>query len=205
MYLIGLTGGIASGKSVVAERLHERGAVVVDADALAREVVEKGSPALARIRTEFGPDVIDDNGALDRAALGSIVFADPKKRAILNGITHPQVWQLAAAQIRQADERDAHAVVVYDVPLLVEAATDRPINFDIIVVVHAETATRVDRLMSLRSMTREEATHRINAQASEAERLAVADVVIDSNGTLHETLAQADELWEMASAAAMSV
>jgi len=192
MLLIGLTGGIASGKSVVAARLKELGAVHVDADVLAREVVEPGTPGLAAIEREFGPSVIAADGTLNRPALGSIVFSDPDKRLALNAITHPAVWQRAKELFAAADP---DAVVVYDVPLLVEAATDRPIKFDLVVVVNASTATRMQRLIELRGMTREEATHRLNSQASDTERLAIADVVIDSNGTLDETLAQVDMLW----------
>jgi dephospho-CoA kinase len=204
MYLMGLTGGIASGKSVVAKRLAEHGAVHVDADVLAREVVEPGTTGLAAIAERFGPSVIAPDGTLDRPALGAIVFSDPEARADLNAITHPAVWARAKELFAAAEAADPNAVVVYDVPLLVEASSSRPMRFDLIVVVHAETETRLQRLIELRGMTRQEAAHRVNSQASDAERLAIADVVIDSNGTLAETLAQADALWAMAAAAAMS-
>lgn len=204
MYLIGLTGGIASGKSVVAERLASHGAVVVDADVLARKVVEPGTPGLARIVREFGPSVIDREGALDRAALGAIVFTDPERRAALNAITHPEIQKLGTALFAAAAAADPYAVGVYDVPLLVEAAHEHPREYDLVVVVHADADTRLHRMMELRGMTREEATHRLNSQASDTERLAIADVVIDSSGTLEHTLEQADELWEMASASARS-
>jgi dephospho-CoA kinase len=148
--------------------------------------------------------VIADDGTLDRPALGSIVFADPEARADLNAITHPAVWARAKELFAAAEAADRNAVVVYDVPLLVEASSSRPMRFDLIVVVHADTETRLQRLVELRGMTRQEAAHRVNSQASDAERLAIADVVIDSNGTLAETLAQADALWAMAAAAAMS-
>lgn len=204
MYLIGLTGGIASGKSVVARRLAEHGAVHVDADALAREVVEPGTPGLAAIAAQFGAEVIAADGCLDRAALGAIVFREPEKRLALNAITHPAVWALARERFEAAEAVDPRAVVVYDVPLLAEAAADRPMRFDLVVVVHADRQTRLNRMVELRGMTREEATHRLNSQASDTERLAIADVVIDSNGTLDETLTQADELWAMAHAAALA-
>lgn len=204
MYLIGLTGGIASGKSVVARRLAEHGAVHVDADALAREVVEPGTLALAAIAQQFGAEVIAADGSLNRAALGAIVFSEPEKRLALNAITHPAVWSLARDRFDAAEAADPRAVVVYDVPLLAEAAADRPMRFDLVVVVHADRETRLHRMVELRGMTREEATHRLNSQASDTERLAIADVVIDSNGTLDETLAQADELWAMAHAAALA-
>jgi len=201
VYLIGLTGGIASGKTVVARRLAEHGAIHIDADQLAREVVEPGTPALARIAQEFGASVIAEDGTLDRAALGAIVFGDSEKLARLGQITHPAVRDRAAELIRKAEEADPDAIVVYDVPLLVEAAVDKVHSFDLVVVVHADTRTRLERLVSLRGYDREEAAHRLNSQASDAERLAVADVVIDSNGTLEHTLAQADALFEQARAA----
>jgi len=195
MILIALTGGIASGKSVVARRLAELGAVHVDADVLAREVVEPGTPGLARIAEEFGSGVIAADGTLDRAALGAIVFSQPERRLALNAITHPAVWSRAIELFDAASAADPDAVVVYDVPLLVEASADRPISFDLVVVVHASTPTRMQRLIDLRGMTREEATHRLNSQASDAERLAIADVVIDSDGELQQTLDQVDALW----------
>ena len=204
MYLIGLTGGIASGKSVVAKRLAEHGAVHVDADVLAREVVEPGTDGLARIAAEFGPSVIGEDGTLDRPALGAIIFSDPERRAMLNSITHPAVWQRAEELFERAEANDPNAVVVYDVPLLVEASENRPMTFDLVVVVHASRETRIDRLVELRGMTREEATHRLNSQASDSERLALADLVIDSDGSLDATLEQADDLWEMALASAVS-
>ena len=204
MYLIGLTGGIASGKSVVAQRLASHGAVVVDADVLARRVVEPGAPGLTRIAEEFGSSVINDDGTLNRAALGAIIFPDPQRRGALNAITHPEILRLGNELFAQANAADPFAVGVYDVPLLAEAAHDRPRKYDLVVVVHADTDIRLHRMMELRGMTREEATHRLNSQASDAERLAIADVVIDSNGTLERTLEQADELWAMAAASARS-
>jgi len=192
VYLIGLTGGIASGKTVVARHLAGLGATHIDADELARLVVEPGEPALERIKEEFGPDVIDAHGRLDRAALAAIIFADPERRATLNAITHPAVKSRARAII---DAAAPDAVVVYDVPLLIEAGVDAEHAFDLIVVVHADTETRIRRLIELRGLTREEAVHRLNSQASDTERLAVADVVIDANGTVEDTLAQTDRLW----------
>lgn len=196
MYLIAVTGGIASGKSAVSRSLASRGAVQVDADAVAREVVEPGTDALAQIAEDFGPAVIAADGTLDRPALGAIVFSDPERRAHLNAITHPAVWWRVRELFDEAEARDPNAVVVYDVPLLVEASVDRPLRFDLVVVVDADAATRVQRLVDLRGMTREEAARRIAAQASDAERLAIADVVIDANGTLASTEEQVDRLWE---------
>ena len=196
MYLIGLTGGIASGKSVVAARLAERGAVVVDADAVAREVVEPGTPALAAIADHFGVGVLSADGTLDRPALGAIVFSDPEQRLVLNDITHPAVWKRTKELVAQAEAHDPNAIVVYDVPLLLEGNGKRPLEFDLVVVVNASAATRLRRLVELRGLTEEEAQHRLNSQATDSERLAIADVVIDSDGELQETLQQADGLWE---------
>jgi len=195
MYLIGLTGGIASGKSLVSTRLAELGATIVDADVLAREVVEPGTDGLAQIARHFGPEVLLADGTLNRPALGAIIFADPEQREKLNSITHPAVWRRARELFDQAA---ADEVVVYDVPLLVEGAKGRQLDFDLIVVVDASADTRLRRLVQLRGMTREEAGHRLNSQASDAERLAVADVVIDNNGTVEATIEQVDALWAKA-------
>ncbi|MEY9953460.1 dephospho-CoA kinase [Leifsonia sp. EB34] len=194
MQLIGLTGGIASGKSTIASRLAKLGAVVVDADRIAREVVEPGTPALAEIAASFGPGVIAPDGSLDRPALGAIVFGDPDALQKLNGITHPAVLAASTARFEAAAAADPAAIVVYDVPLLVESANEYP--FDLVVVAHADAATRIDRLVRLRGMDRAEAERRIGSQASDEERLAVADVVIDTDGALDRTLEQVDELWE---------
>ena len=202
MYLIGLTGGIASGKSVVAKRLAEHGAIVVDADVIAREVVEPGSRGLAEIEAEFGSSVIAADGSLDRPALGAIIFADPAAREALNAITHPAVWRRSRELFAAAAEADPTAVVVYDVPLLAEGT--RTAEFDLVVVVHAHETTRLGRMVELRGMTEAEASRRIASQATDAERLAIADVIIDSDGDLADTMRQADELWDRARAAALS-
>jgi dephospho-CoA kinase len=193
--LIALTGGIASGKSTVAARLAEHGAVVVDADQSAREVVEPGTPALKAIAQRFGPSVIQSDGSLDRAALGAIVFADQASRLALNAIVHPAVWQRALELFSEISARDPNAIIVYDVPLLVEAASGRPLHFDRVVVVHAPVQERIRRLVELRGFSEQDAAARVNAQAADDERLAVADVVINATGSLEETLRQADELW----------
>ena len=196
VYLIGLTGGIASGKTVVARRLEELGAKRVDADQLARDVVAAGTPGLAAITERFGVGVIAPDGTLDRAALGAVIFQDPGARLALNGITHPAIRELSSRLFAELADRDPDAVVVYDVPLLAEALRDPGYHrFDLVVVVDASTETRVRRLVELRGLNREEALHRLNSQATNAERLAIADVVIDSNGTLEETIEQADALW----------
>lgn len=193
MYLIGLTGGIASGKSTVARWLAEHGAVHIDADQLAREAVEPGTEALAQIVHEFGDRVINADGTLNRAALGAVVFADESMRLHLNQIVHPAVRRLSAQRIAAAGADNADAVVVYDVPLLVEAAVDHP--FDRIVVVQSDAQTRIDRLVRLRGLSPAEAALRIGSQAADAERLAIADVVIDTNGSLAHTREQTDALW----------
>ena len=194
MLLVGLTGGIASGKSVVAARLGEHGAVVVDADRIAREVVEPGTPALRRIAEEFGPGVIAADGTLDRAALGAIVFADEAARGILNSITHPAIRELSHERFAEAGAADADAIVVYDVPLLSEARGKD--EFDIVVVVSAPEEVRIERMVSLRGMSRDEAEKRIRSQVPEADRRALADLIIESGGTLDETMAQADDVWQ---------
>lgn len=197
VYLIGLTGGIASGKTVVANRLEELGATRVDADQLARDVVAAGTAGLTAIADRFGAGVIAADGTLDRPALGAVIFQDPDARHALNAITHPAIRELSSRLFAEAGERDPDAVVVYDVPLLVEASRDPNFHeFDLVVVVSASVETRLDRLVALRGLTRAEAQHRLASQATETERLAIADVVIDSDGSLEETLVQADVLWE---------
>ena len=195
MKLIGLTGGIASGKSTVASRLVEHGAVLVDADILAREVLEPGTPGLAEVERVFGPSVIAPDGSLNRPALGAIIFADSAQREALNAITHPAIWKRAKELFEAATAENPDVVIVYDVPLLAEAAADRPMKFDLIVVVQADIEKRIERMVELRGMSRAEAEGRLRAQASDEERLRFADLVIDSNGTLEHTLEQVDELW----------
>jgi len=194
MPLIALTGGIASGKSTIARRLAERGAVIVDADALVREVQEPGSPVLAALADEFGADIIRDDGSLDRAALGARAFGDPERVARLNAIVHPAVRDLSHRRFREAFAADPDALVVYDVPLLVEARAEDA--WDLVVVAHAPAPVRRERLVALRGMSEEEAAGRIAAQVGDEERLRVADVVIDTAGTIEETLRQTDELWD---------
>jgi dephospho-CoA kinase len=195
MLVVALTGGIASGKSTVAKRLVEHGAVLVDADKVAREVVEPGTAGLAAIAERFGSGVIDADGRLNRPALGAIIFSDEQSRLDLNAITHPAVWRRATELFAAAEATNPDAVVIYDVPLLVEASGDRPLNFDRVVVVHADRDERMRRLVDIRGLSTREAASRIDAQAGDAERLAVADVVIDANGTLAQTLEQVDALW----------
>jgi len=193
MPLIALTGGIASGKSTIARRLEEHGAVIIDADQIVRDVQVPGSPVLQQIAEAFGDDLIDESGALDRAALGSRVFSDPAALARLNGLVHPAVRVESKRRMDAALADNVDAVVVYDVPLLVEARADDP--WDTIVVAHAPAEVRLRRLIELRGMQPQAAQDRIDAQASDEKRLAVADVVIETAGTMDETMAQVDALW----------
>ncbi|MDQ1642664.1 MAG: dephospho-CoA kinase [Actinomycetota bacterium] len=188
---VGLTGGIGSGKSAVAELLSSYGAVIVDADVLAREAVAPGSPGLARVVEEFGPDVLAGDGSLDRARLAGLVFADPDRRAALNAIVHPYVRRRSEELTAAAPEG---AVVVQVVPLLVE--NDLQGGYDVVVVVDASDEVQEQRLVGLRGMTPEDARARIAAQAGREERRAAADVVIDNDGTRAELEEQVRELWD---------
>jgi len=195
MRVFGLTGGIASGKSIVAGRLAEHGAVIVDSDVLARDAVAPGTPGLAAIAAEFGPRVLTPEGALDRAALAGIVFSDDAARARLNGILHPEIARLGDERIVAAAAIDPDVVIVYDIPLLAEAGPRRRAGFESVIVVHAPLEERLRRMVEHRGMSEEEALGRIAAQATDEERLAIADVVIDNGGPVEETLRQVDELW----------
>lgn len=188
---VGLTGGIGSGKSEVSRRLAEKGAVLIDSDALAREVVAPGTEGLAKIVEEFGAGVLTEEGTLNREKLGSIVFSDPEKLAKLNAITHPLIGA-RSAELQDAAPEDA--VLLFDVPLLTENGL-KPL-YDLVVVVDAPVETQLARLTGLRGMSEEEARKRIAAQATREQRLAIADRVIDNSGTLERLAEQVDELWE---------
>jgi dephospho-CoA kinase len=187
---VGLTGGIGAGKSAVAERLAERGAVIIDADRLARDVVAAGTDGLAEVVAAFGPEVVGADGELDRPALGKRVFADEGARRRLEAIIHPRVRARTAELFAGAAD---DAVVVNDVPLLVE--TGLAATYHLVLVVSASEATRTRRLIDTRGMTAEEAAGRISAQAGDEQRRAAADVVIDNEGGLAELDAQVDRLW----------
>lgn len=187
---IALTGGIASGKSAVADLLAERGAIIIDADVLAREVVEPGTPGLDAIETRFGAGVLTPDGTLDRAALGRIVFADPDARADLESITHPAIreraeWLRAAAP--------SGAVVIDVIPLLVEAGLAG--RFDTVVVVDTDEETQLARLRARNGLSREDALARLDAQASRGRRLAAADLVVENTGDLDALRRRVAVLW----------
>lgn len=190
---VGLTGGIGSGKSAVSALLAGLGATVVDADAIAREVVSPGSPALAEIVGEFGEGVIGPDGALDRPAMAAVVFADPSARKRLEAIIHPRVRARAAELEAAARQADTSAVVVHDVPLLVE--TGQQGKYDVVLVVDVPTEVQVQRLVSTRGMDEAEARSRIAAQADRQDRLAVADVVVDNSGTLDDLARRVEQVW----------
>ena len=193
MPLVALTGGIASGKSTIARRLAELGAVIVDADQVVRDVQQPGSPVLDAIAAEFGVGMLRADGSLDRAGLGTRVFGDAAAVQRLNAIVHPAVRVESKRQFDAAFAADPDAVVVYDVPLLAEARLGDP--WDLIVVAHAPADVRAQRLVELRGLTDADAAARIGSQVSDDERLRIADVVIDTAGSIAHTLAQVDELW----------
>lgn len=190
MLTVGLTGGIGAGKSAVAKRLARCGALIVDADRLAREVVEAGTDGLAAVVATFGPEVLGAGGQLDRPALGARVFGDEAARRELEGIIHPRVRARTAELIAQAPP---DAIVVNDVPLLVEAGLAP--TYHLVIVVEAEPEMRIKRLIETRGMTEEQAAARIAAQTNDEQRTAVADVVLDNNFSLGELNARVDHLW----------
>jgi len=191
---VGLTGGIASGKSSVAEQLAARGAVVVDADVLAREVVEPGTPGLAAVVERFGEEVLRE-GRLDRPRLGALVFSDPQARRDLEQIIHPAV-RARAAELEARAAPDA--VVVQVIPLLVE--TGQAGDFDVLVVVDLPPATQLARLVARNGLDPEQARARVAAQASREERVAVANQVLDNSGTPEELAEQVGQLWSVLAA-----
>ena len=199
MITVGLTGGIGSGKSEVARLLAAHGAVVVDADALAREAVEPGTPGLAAVVAEFGPEVLAADGSLDRAALGRVVFGDDARRAALEAIVHPYVGRRSAELMAAAAPG---SVVVYDVPLLVEKGLQD--GYDVVVVVDAADDVRLHRLVDQRGMPAEDAQARMATQASRTQRLAVADEVVANDAGLDALAERVDDLWAVLAARAGS-
>ena len=196
MYLVGLTGGIAAGKSTVAARWVELGAREIDADLIARQVVMPASVGLSAVKSRFGEEIVREDGNLDRAALGALVFNNERARKDLEAILHPLVKARTAELIAAATED----IVIYTVPLLVEAKVDH--NFDYVVTVEAPESERIDRLIATRGMTREQATARIKAQASAAERANQADFILNSNQPLKALIKQAELLYRQFEAAA---
>ncbi|MFC4497350.1 dephospho-CoA kinase [Streptomyces ovatisporus] len=200
MLKVGLTGGIGAGKSEVSRLLDSLGAVIVDADKIAREVVEPGTPGLAAVVEEFGTEILTPQGTLDRPKLGSVVFADSDRLAALNAIVHPLVGERSAeleqeaAEAEQAGGQESPAVVVHDVPLIAENGL-APL-YDLVLVVDASPGTQLERLKRARGMSQEEAAARMAAQATRAERLAVADIVIDNDGTLEALETRVREVWD---------
>jgi dephospho-CoA kinase len=192
LLLVGLTGGLASGKSTVAALLARRGAIVVDADELSRRAVAPGAPGLARIVETFGHEVVDDRGGLDRAALAAIVFADEKKRRALESIVHPEVFHLLDRVVD--GYRATDAVVVFDAPLIVETGFDRVC--DLVVVVSSPEEAQVARVARTREMSEDQARARIASQASPAEREERADIVVRNDGTIEHLEEQVEALWK---------
>jgi dephospho-CoA kinase len=190
VFRVGLTGGIGAGKSEVSRRLAAQGAVLIDADAIAREVVAPGTPGLAEVVAAFSPGVLLPDGSLDRPRLGDIVFSDATLRTRLNSIVHPRV----GAQMRVLEEAAGQgAIVVHDVPLIAE--NNLSASYDLVVVVDVPPRIQLDRLIRLRGMTREQARARIAAQASREQRLAIAGIVIENSSSLAELDRQVGELW----------
>lgn len=187
--LIALTGGIGSGKSTVARRWVELGATEIDADLLAREVVKPGTPGLAAVVAAFGSGVLLADGSLDRAELAKIAFESSDQRQRLEGILHPRIQDMALSKVENAS-----GIVVYTIPLFVESKSK--LKFDKVVAISCDEAVRVERLVTTRGMTKAEAQLRIQAQASDQEREAVADIVIDSNCSMPELLAKSDEVFK---------
>ena len=190
MLKVGLTGGIGAGKSEVSKLLVEHGAVLIDADRIAREVVAPGTPGLAAVVDAFGEDVLAEDGSLDRPRLGSVVFADPERLAVLNSIVHPLVGA-RSQELESAAAEDA--VVVHDVPLLTENGL-APL-YDLVIVVDASPETQLDRLVGLRGMTEQDARARMAAQATREKRLEIADIVIDNDVPLDELRRRVRDVW----------
>ncbi|GAA3615669.1 dephospho-CoA kinase [Marihabitans asiaticum] len=192
MLHLGLTGGIGSGKSTVARRLAELGAVVVDADQVAREVVAKGEPALAQIAERFGDHLLTEEGELDRPALGRVVFGDPAALRDLEAITHPAIWE-RTARLREQARAEGARVLVHDMPLLLEK--DMGAQYHLVLVVDTSEETRVRRLVEHRGIPEEDARARMRSQVSDAQRRAAADVLLGNEGTPEDLAAQVDRLW----------
>lgn len=191
MYLVGLTGGIAAGKTSVAKRWVELGGREIDADVLARQALEVGSAGLAKVVEAFGSELLLPDGSLNRQMLAEIVFNSPEKRKVLEAIVHPIVRRLAAEALAELDDG---TIAIYTVPLLVEASVELP--FDFVVTVEAPKDKQIDRMVKNRGMSPREAAARIASQASAAERANRADVILNSNQSLGRLLDDAESLWQ---------
>ena len=191
MVRVGLTGGIAMGKSSVSDLLRARGAVVIDADAIAREVVEPGTPGFDQVVAEFGEEILDASGAIDRARLGAIVFGDDAARQRLEKIVHPLVFLRIVELEEQAP---ADAIVVHDIPLLAESG--RGDTFDAVIVVDAPEELQIERMVRDRGWTEEEARARIAAQATREQRRAIATHLIDNTGTREDLARRVSEVFD---------
>jgi len=203
MLRVGLTGSIAVGKSFVTDCLREAGCRVIDADSVARAVVEPGQPGLARIAEAFGTEVLRPDGTLDRARLGAIVFADEKRRVMLNAILHPLIIASQDEQLRQWERQEPHGIGVVDAALMIETGSFR--RFDKLIVVHCAPEVQIERLMKRDHITREAAQLRIAAQMPQQQKMAYADYLIDTTSGFDETRRQTREVYRQLSSGSMSV
>ena len=192
--LVGLTGGVATGKSLVAGELERLGASVIDADAVAREVTVKGSPVLAGIVRVFGPEVLNPDGTLDRRALGKVVFADREKLRLLNAVTHPEILRRIRERVEGLKKKAKGPIIVINAALLIETGLHEEV--DRVVVVHAERQRQVERAVRRDSISAKEAEERISSQMPMEGKMALADHLVDNNGTIEETLKAASRLYE---------
>lgn len=196
--IVGLTGGVASGKSLVSKELKRLGAHIIDADVIAREVVRPGEDAYNEIVREFGPSVLNGDGTIDRKKLGSIVFSDEEKRKRLNAITHPRIRQRIHDEIDGVEKKDRGALIVLDIALLIEGGLyNNYRKLDSVIVVYADEAAQIERLKGRDSLTEEEARKRVAAQMPLKEKLKYADYTINNNGTVEETIGQTRELFRL--------
>lgn len=201
MKILGLTGGIAAGVSLVAGMFRDLGAVVIEADRIARDVVEPGTDVYRQIVEAFGREVVLPDGTLDRRALGSIVFQDPAARRRLNAVTHPEIRRRIRREVERAAAARPGAVVVIDVPLLLDTAGPDVFDLDGVIVVRATPEQQVSRLMARDGLSREEASRRLTTQRPVEEKAAEADWVIDNTGSIEETRRQVQALWGRLTAA----
>lgn len=196
MFIVALTGGIACGKSTVCDLLAEKGAYILCSDQLAREVVQKGEPAWHDIVDHFGDAVLDEEGEIDRARLGEIVFSDPAERIFLNSVTHPRIFQLMFERLRCKDEESGgKGIAILDIPLLVDVKVGD--MFDFTLVVDTSPEAQLERMNAERGCSREEAMARIKAQVTREERLAFADHVIHNDGSLEDLRREVDDAWDI--------